>query len=412
MVIPIIVLAIVFVLTAVRQIGRLRLQIWQIMLFGAAAVLVTGQISPTAALEAINVDVMLFLFGMFVVGGALEESGYLWCVVCKFFSRAKSLDQLLLLILFVMGLSSAFLLNDTIAIIGTPIVLLLAADNRLSPKPLLLALAFAVTIGSAMSPIGNPQNLLIALNCSLENPFVTFFKFLFIPTILNLFLAYVLLKLFYKRQFCGSFSYTERPVTDSKLAFLSKISLILVLVLVAAKIVVVFLGVDVDFRLTYISLIAALPLLVFSPKRFVLLKKMDWHTLLFFASMFILMASVWDTGFFQSVMSSFNMDFTSLPVIMSVSVLLSQLISNVPLVALYLPMLLPAGVATKELMALAAGSTIAGNFSILGAASTVIILQNAEKKTGESFSFYEFVKLGVPLTILNVVVYWIFLIII
>jgi Na+/H+ antiporter NhaD/arsenite permease-like protein len=190
MLIPILVLAAVFLLTAVRQLGRLRLQIWQIMLVGAFVVLVTGQISPVAALESINVDVILFLFGMFVIGGALEESGYLWHLTCKLFKKAKSRDQLLLAVLFLMGLSSAFLLNDTIAIIGTPVVLLLAKDNKMSPKPLLLALAFAVTIGSVMSPIGNPQNLLVAINGNLENPFIDFFRYLFAPTVLNLFLAY------------------------------------------------------------------------------------------------------------------------------------------------------------------------------------------------------------------------------
>lgn len=87
------------------------------------------------------------------------------------------------------------------------------------------------------------------------------------------------------------------------------------------------------------------------------------------------------------------------------SVVLSQFISNVPLVALYLPMLNNLGATTKELMALAAGSTIAGNLSILGAASNVIIIQNAEKKAGETLTFWEFVKIGVPVTIINVFVY-------
>jgi Na+/H+ antiporter NhaD/arsenite permease-like protein len=95
--------------------------------------------------------------------------------------------------------------------------------------------------------------------------------------------------------------------------------------------------------------------------------------------------------------------------ILGVSVLLSQLLSNVPLVALYLPVLLQAGALTKGMMALAAGSTIAGNLTILGAASNVIIIQNAEKKYGATLSFWDFVRIGVPLTIINVGVYWLFL---
>src|SRR5512139_4017665 len=100
MIIPIIVLAIVFVLIATRRIGHIRLQIWQIMLFGAIAVLVTGQISPTAALGYINFDVILFLLGMFMVGEALVESGYLSHVAYRLFKRVKTTDQLLLAVLF------------------------------------------------------------------------------------------------------------------------------------------------------------------------------------------------------------------------------------------------------------------------------------------------------------------------
>src|SRR3989338_6232006 len=193
MLIQIAVLAVVFILIAVRQIGSVKLQIWQIMLGGASVVLLLGQISPEAALKAINIDVLLFLFGMFVIGQALEESGYLSHLSYKMFRRAKTIDALVLFILFGMGIASAFLMNDTLAIIGTPVVLLLARKHRIHPQMLLLALAFAVTIGSAMSPIGNPQNLLIALNGNMENPFVTFFSYLFLPTMINLLLCFVML---------------------------------------------------------------------------------------------------------------------------------------------------------------------------------------------------------------------------
>ena len=119
----------VFLLIAVRQVGRFNLKIWQIMLGGALAVLITGQIAPLDALHAINPDVMLFLFGMFVVGEALVESGYLAYIAHRFFSHAKNPDQLVLVILFGMGLLSALLMNDTLAIIGTPLFSRLPRDS-------------------------------------------------------------------------------------------------------------------------------------------------------------------------------------------------------------------------------------------------------------------------------------------
>jgi Na+/H+ antiporter NhaD/arsenite permease-like protein len=407
--VSIIVLLVVFILIAVRKIGKFRLQIWQVMLLGAVTVLLTRQISPTNALHAINLDVILFLFGMFVVGQALEESGYLSHLSSRLFRRAKTVDSLLLLTLFGTGLLSAFLMNDTLAIIGTPVMLQIARKTGISPKLLLLSLAFSVTIGSVMSPIGNPQNLLVAINGNIPNPFLTFLHYLAVPTLIGLFLVYLILKFFYRGHLKNEpLNYSADPITDPALARLSKVSLIIIVVLVLGKMTTSLLGFGTDFRLTYIALAAALPIILLSPRRLEIVRGIDWSTVIFFAAMFVLMQSVWDSGYFQSAIAELRLNLRSVGVIMAVSIVLSQLISNVPLVALYLPVLSHLGAATKEMVALAAGSTIAGNFSILGAASNVIIIQNAEKKAGETLTFQEFVKIGIPLTALNTLIYWLF----
>jgi Na+/H+ antiporter NhaD/arsenite permease-like protein len=153
-----------------------------------------------------------------------------------------------------------------------------------------------------------------------------------------------------------------------------------------------------------------IPIIVGSSKRIQIVKRIDWCTLIFFAAMFVLMQSVWNSGFFQTIIQTTNIDILSIPFILFISIFLSQFISNVPLVALYLPLLLQAGAHTTQMIALAAGSTIAGNLFILGAASNVIIIQNAEKKTGATLTFLDFAKIGIPLTILNTFIYWLFLV--
>jgi len=400
-------LALVLLLIAIRQLGEFKLQIWQIMLLGALLVLLSGEISPVDAASAINPDVMIFLAGMFVIGEAMRESGYLFHLFNRIFCRAKNLDQLLLLILFAMGFLSALLMNDTLAIIGTPLMLYLAQALRISPKLLLLTLAFAVTTGSAMSPIGNPQNLLIAINGSLTNPFLVFFQYLFIPTVANLVLAYLLLRLFYKSQFQQTaIEIPKECISDPTLANISRISIILLLILILAKVLAVTVQSSQHFSLTYIAIFSALPVILFSSRRWEIMKHIDWCTLVFFAAMFVLMDSVWRSGFFQSMMEESSLGFGSIPVILALSVFLSQIISNVPFVALFQPLLI--NPSAQDLMALAVGSTIAGNLFILGAASNVIIIQNAEK-SGETLTFLDFARVGVPLTALNVFVYWIFL---
>lgn len=400
----------VYILIALRHTGGLKLQIWQIMSLGAAAVLIAGDITPADALRAINFDVMLFLFGMFVVGDALEESGFLAHFSYKYFKRATTLDGLVLMVLVGTGLTSALLMNDTLAIVGVPVMLLLARKHEMSAKPLLFALAFGVTIGSVPSPIGNPQNLLIAIQADIKNPFLLFLRWLLVPTILNLLIAFALLKHFYRAEFHqAQLRHSQEPIRDHELALLSRISLSVILVLIAVKIITASLGAHDFLRLTHIALAACLPILVGSRKRMHILRRIDWHTLAFFAAMFVLMESVWNSGFFQSVLQDARIDLNHMGIVIAVSIVLSQFISNVPLVALLLPALMKSTVTLEMLMALAAGSTIAGNLSILGAASNVIIIHNAEKRSKETIRFLEFLRIGIPLTVLNGFVYWFFL---
>ena len=403
-------LALVFVLIAIRQVGGIRFQIWHVMAMGAGVVLVTGQIAPLDALHAVNFDVILFLFGMFIVGHALEESGFLAHVAYNYIKHAHSAGALILFIMVGFGAASAVLMNDTTAIIGTPVVLLIARKHDMSPKLLLVALAFSVTIGSVVSPIGNPQNLLIALNGTMVDPFGTFFRWLFIPTVFTMVIAFLLLRMFYRTDFHDiPLTYSQEPIRNRELAFLSKLSLTMMVILIALKIFSVVLRFNLEFRLTTIALTSALPILIGSKRRWMILKNIDWSTLIFFASMFVLMDSVWKSGFFQHVLSESKYDVTSTGMIVSVSIVFSQFISNVPLVALYQPLLIHAGTATKGFMALAAGSTIAGNLFILGAASNIIIIQNAEKRSHQTITFWDFAKIGIPLTGLSIVVYWFFL---
>ena len=412
MIIPLLVLAAVFLLVAFRQTAGIKIGIWQIFLAGAAIVVATGQIPIPAALASVNVQVIAFLFGAFVIGQSLEASGYLAHATSKIFNRAKSADALLALMLIVMGVSSAILMNDTLAIIGTPVVLMLSKEHAINAKPVLLALAFSVTIGSVLSPIGNPQNLLISVSSNVANPFITFLRYLLLPTLINLAAAYFVIKKFYKSSFHDkALVHRAKDVKDAKLARLAKLSLSIMVLLVIAKITLAFLNPSLDkmFDISYISLVAAAPIVLFSQRRIEIVRNIDWSTLAFFVGLFILVQSVWLTNFFQSAISAIGINPGSIPVIIVTGVVLSQFISNVPFAALYSHILSLASLSSLQVAALAAGSTIAGNLLILGAASNVIIINNAEKRTKDTVTFWEFAKVGIPLTIINMIVYILFL---
>lgn len=389
------ILAVVFLLIVVRQVGRVRLPIWAVMTAGAVLALVTGSITPAAAIAAMNVEVIVFLFGMFVLGAAMERSGLLHTASVAMFAKASTRRQVIFWFIFLMAGASAFLMNDTVAIIGTPVALYCARTFGIPVTRMLVAFAAAVTFGSVMTSIGNPQVLLIALSGGVPNAFGSFFVYLCVPALVSL---YILYRMMIWRLPNGGAALSPadspRSSEDPALERLTKASLVLVFAVIFLRIILSFTGYELP--LVAIAVAAALPLVVLSRRRLELLRGVDWSTLLFFVSMFVLMAAVWNMGVIQGMLpQSFT---TSMPVLFGVSILVPQLVSNVPYVALVLPVLEAAAASLHLYLALAAGSTISGTLTILGAASSVIIIQNAEKH-GETMTFWQYFRTGVPLTL-------------
>lgn len=402
-------LVVVLLLIAFRRIVRLPLAIWQIMLGGALVVVLTRAMTLTQAWHAIDWEVIGFLFGVFTLGQALVTSGLLYRFSGRLFGRIRSAEVLVLAVLFGSGLISTLLMNDTVAIIGTPLMLTLARVHRLPAALLLLALAFGITIGSVMSPIGNPQNLLIAVHGGLANPFLAFFKNLTLPTILNLLFTWVVLRIAFWRDFHGQALLHSVPaLDDQRLARLATLGLACMIAIICLKVILALLVIPLELPLWVVALGACAPIVIGSPRRLEIVRHIDWHTLIFFVAMFVLMQSVWNSGAIQSWLPQVSSSFGNVPYLLVTSAMLSQLVSNVPLVALALPLVQSAGSHSELMLALAAGSTIAGNLTLVGAASNIIIVQAAERR-GEHLGFWRFLAVGAPLTLINLAVYWLFL---
>jgi Na+/H+ antiporter NhaD/arsenite permease-like protein len=412
--------AVTYAVIAFRNVRGRGLPIWSIMLAGAVAMVFSGCIGVAEAYRAINLEVIVFLFSMFTFVTALDVSGVLEDVAAKLFLKARKPEDIVYLTFFGFGLASAVLMNDTLALMGTPIMLSLAKKMRISSKPLLIALAFSVTIGSALTPMGNPQNLLIALASGMPAPVITFVQYLALPTFANLFLTSLIVMWVYRgelrlarRNFTQLIdleaSLKESRVTDQALAK-QAISL---LTLTVAGIVLVnvleTLGFRIQLGISEVSLLGASTLILLTNRRREILRKLDWSILVLFASLFVLMQAVWDAGVINQLSSylpslSKGNPTASLLAILAASVLLSQLLSNVPMVALYLPLMKVAGYDSLDKyawVALAGGSTLAGNLTLVGAASNLIIVEEAENR-GYTLGFFEFIRIGLPVTLLNI----------
>ncbi len=407
--ISVVILSLVFLGITVRKIGRFKLDIWQIMFLGAVADIAFGEVRFQRALKMVDWEVIIFLFCMFCVGALFEISGYIERFENKLFSGERNFDKNLYIFIFVSAFLSAVLMNDTVAILGVPVIFSLSKRYRISAKPLIFALAFSVTVGSVFSPIGNPQNLLIAIKSEIKNPFFSFIKHLIVPSVINLLIIFWIIKIYYRKEISGisQFKKVSFTLKNKWLYWLSHFTMALVVSLIIIKIYFSINGKEIS--LVNIALISSIPALLFSFNQIKIIKMVDFKTLIFFVSMFIVTGSAWESGYIQKVLLTERVNLLSIEFIFILSILFSQLISNVPLVALFMPVFLSLGAGEKTYLSLAAASTIAGNLSLLGAASNVIIIQNIENRGGESFSGWEFFRLGFPVTLINSLVYYLFL---
>ncbi len=412
---------VVYLLIALRNLRWFRVPVWTIMLAGAVAMLFLGAIPLRDAYAAINFDVILFLLGMFSIIAAMDLSGLLEHLTLRMLQFSKSPQRALALVLFGMGIMSAFLVNDTLALMATPIMLGLAKQMRIRPGVLLVTLALGVTIGSTMTPIGNPQNLLVALSSEIPNPMLDFLYYLLPPTLTGLIVAFLILRFYYRKELAkasmeGFHATPQEAIKDKKLA---KISGGAAGVVVLGFFLVGFaqlFGVRGNFNLGTVSLLGATIVLLLSERRREIIKAVDWGIIIFFISLFIVMQAFWASNALQTLMgympglSPSDPNLSLIEIILA-SLVFSQFLSNVPFVAVYIRAMQAAGFRggdVKAWVALAGASTMAGGLTLLAAASNVIILEEAESRRS-GFGFLEFSKVGLLVTIPNVLILYLFL---
>lgn len=413
--------AVVYVLIVGRM--RFKIPIWTSMLIGAALMIGFGIISPSGAFKSVQLDVIMFLFGMFSIVSALDKSGVIKFVAIKMLSRAKSPERVLMILVVGIGLLSAFLVNDTIALMGIPLVAYVSRQIVIRPAVLLIALAFGVTVGSAMTPIGNPQNLLIALQSGIDLPFTNFVKFLAVPTIVNLFLTYYILRVYFKKDLAHasleSVTLENPAITNKPLAKIAVGGLVATILGFLVSEVLKFLNVA-DISLSLIALIGAAAVYALSRDRREVMQNVDYSVLVFFAAMFVVTSAVWSSGAIPMIMKYVPLPNPAQPlqsnaIISITSVLLGQVLSNVPFVSLYHYIMLQngfTGANVSSWMMLAAASTVSGNLTILAAASNIIIIQASESRNVKPFTFFEFLKVGSIVTAANLAVFYLFIVLI
>lgn len=156
-----IVIALTYIGLGLGYIPGLRMNRASIALVGASMLMALGVLDLKEAWGAIDYKTLIFLFSMMVVATNLNYSGFFQLVLNQVMHYVRNPFGLLIVLIFSSAILSAFFLNDTIALILTPLTLGLTQTLNLNPIPYLLALAGATNIGSVATLSGNPQNILI-----------------------------------------------------------------------------------------------------------------------------------------------------------------------------------------------------------------------------------------------------------
>lgn len=341
--------------------------------------------------QLIDWKIIFYLYGMFVFGYILEKGKYLEYLVQRYLTHKDSSKSLLHLTFF-LGIGSALLMNDTMAIIASSIIIGLSLNKADQLKPFAYCSAYAITIGSVFSPIGNPQNMIIAQY--LQHSFAWFVIILTIPTMLSLYICYKCTTYFYRDTFQATHINISQHPEITYMPY-AKQCLSLFLVLIFVHIIVPKLPIGA------IALLSTLPYWLDRHRQTTTLIQVDWRTLCFFIGMFIFIPQAG-----EAVSSTVLNDCTtSLHGIFVISITLSQLLSNVPTVMLLAPLIESTHHIPVALLALATSSTLAGNFLIIGAASNIILFQALRLKGYNLYKVQSFLLLGTIITLPSALIY-------
>ncbi|KAF6989593.1 hypothetical protein CFC21_006913 [Triticum aestivum] len=431
-------------------------------LLGAALMVVFHVISPDDAYASVDLPILGLLFATMVVGGYLKSAGMFGHLGRLLAWRSQGGRDLLCRVCVVTALASALFTNDTCCVVLTEFVLELAAERNLPAKPFLLALATSANIGSSATPIGNPQNLVIAFNSKIS--FVGFFLGILPAMLAGMAVNMVMLLCMYWKDLEGSspdevaaekeMAAVEEgrlpsPATSTTLKGPGQTMLVQSSSLVAAAghdsvmmesistkhrwfiqcsapqrrlflksfayivtagmLVAYMLGLNMSW--TAITTAVALIVVDFRDAE-LCLGKVSYSLLVFFTGMFVTVSGFNKTGLpgaIWNVMEPYSKinHVRGITVLSLIVIILSNLASNVPTVLLMgdevaaSAATISAAAVTRSWLLLAWVSTVAGNLSLLGSAANLIVCEQARRapRNAHDLTFWSHVVFGAPSTL-------------
>ena len=356
-----------------------------------------GGLPLREAYAAIDMDVIIFLLGVLLLTGFLELGGFFEWAASRIVVHAHSPRALLAAIVGLSGILSAFFVNDTICLVLTPLVLAVVRPLGLRPLPFLLAVALGSNVGSVMTPTGNPQNMLIAVASGI--PFGQFIVALALPALGGLLCVYVVLVTVHRKDLAT----VPRVDAVSTTQSLDHVLVIKSLIVFGGALA----GWLAGFALPLVAITAAAVLITIAKRDPAdAFAKVEWELLLFFGALFVVMRGVRDVPLVVSLTSAAGAQVHGAPlrdatVVSAAMVALSNLVSNVPAVILWIPVVPKLPDPRFVWLVMSMSATFAGNLTLVGSMANLIVAERAQVR-GERIGFVDYLKVGLPVTLLTI----------
>lgn len=390
-----------------------------IALFGAAIMIIFGIVDLHAAFTShIQWETITLLIGMMILVHITSQSGVFEFVAIKAAKAAGGKPiRILLLLSLLTAVGSAFLDNVTTVLLIVPVTLSITRILKVNPIPYLLSEVLFSNIGGTATLIGDPPNIMIgSANKHLDfNAFLlNLAPIVIIISIVTLGFIYFLYRNKLKtttEQIKILMALNEKDYIKDQILLLKSITIL------GLTILGFVLHSIIHVDAAVIAMTGATLLMLIGVKEHDIedvFAHVEWVTIFFFAGLFVLVGGLIDIGLISSLakevldVTNGNIGFAAV-LILWVSGIASATIDNIPFVATMIPLIqdLATGLGLSvdspqiEVLwwALSLGACLGGNGTLIGASANVVVAGIAKRK-GHGFSYMDFLKIGLPLTII------------
>lgn len=381
-----------YLVVAVGRVPFFRLDRTGAALIGASLMVASGTLTLPEAYRAIDLDTITLLLGMMILVANLRLSGF-FGLATQFVVRHAHRPWLLLTgVVAISGTLSAFLVNDTVCLMLTPLVIEVVRRLDRNPLPYLLAVAMASNIGSTATITGNPQNMIIGSFSQIG--YGAFATALAPVAAIGAVITLLIIVLVHGDEFRRG---GKLPTVVFKVRFNGAL-LVTSLLAMTAAIAGFFLGIAP----AKVAIVIGALLLLHPIKPVRIYREIDWSLLLLFVGLFIVLAGAEKALFTPALRQAVQGMGLAQPAMLAVvAAVLSNVVSNVPAVLALAPFIQDLAEPSKAWLVLAMASTLAGNFTILGSVANLIVVE-AAKRQGVEIAFWVYFRVGVPLTLATI----------